>query len=744
MSRRRGAAAPAWCAAALALSLAAALSPVPAQQEEDLTAGLKAMRASFNKARERLDNLDFTGAIRELSAVIEPRKSARASDLSAEELKLLCASYDLRARGQFNLGNVKGAEADFNALLRLNPGYPIDRQTLSPKVVDLFDRVRARIAGILVLRADPPKARVLVDGEPLEPQEGGRVPILSGNHTLRIEADGYDPYEETVAVVAGAETTKAVRLRANRRALQFVTVPAGVAIAVDGAPAGVTAGPPTPETEALAQPGGFDPKNASAPLTLPMVAAGEHKVTFEKDCFQSRTLTIKVTLDVEQNAPLKFTPVVLQDARNELRVTSTPSGADLFVDGEKKGSTPITLPGQCGGERDISVVKQDVGSWSERVRLIAGQVNTLDVRLRPTLVYVGTFRLDEWGRAVWSDEDKVLLDELGKGLKTLNVVRAPEILQDLRNSAIKWMIGEPGEVRSGTILPPAFLEEAAGKARADLVLAGLTLGGDADKTWTMALYSVLHPSPDVVKLRTDQPEGARDFVRRLDSAPPSTGPWWGMGLVDTLLDGQADLDGPLVVRVLPGGPAAKGGLRAGDRIRAVGNRKTPSVREVNQAIAAEMARPGGVKATVVLAVEGASGPRTVRVSPDDGPVVIPLSDAGLLYDRALAEFRLRSRAAADDAERGAALLNLGVAFMHFRAYDKADAEGFARAALPAVTGVSQGSLLYYRGLCALRRGNPGSARTAFEQAAAQTGSTLDTGDGPSAAAAAARILKAIE
>src|SRR3989442_1029529 len=207
------------------------------------------------------------------------------------------------------------------------------------------------------------------------------------------------------------------------------------------------------------------------------------------------------------------------------------------------------------------------------------------------------------------------------------------------------MIPAPGEVRAGTILPPALLDEVASKARADLVLAGLTLGGDADKSWTLGLYSVLHHAADVVALRADKPEAARDFVRRLDTAPSLSGPWWGMGLVDTLLDpGQADADGPLAVRVLPGGPAAKGGLRAGDRVKAIGSRKTGSVRDVQR----------------------------------------------------------------------------------------------------AVVGVSQGTVLYYRGLNALRRGNPQAAREAFQQAAGQAGSTLDTGDGPSASAAAARMLKAIE
>jgi hypothetical protein len=719
--------------------------PAFAQEEEDLTADLKAMRAAFNRARERIDNLDFLGAAHELSSIIEPRKDKKAQDLSVEELRLLCTAYDMRGRAQFNLGNARGSEADFTALLKLNPAYAIDRQTLSPKVVDLFDRVRARIAGILILQVDPPKARVVVDGEPVEPQEGGKVPLLSGNRTLRIEADGYDPYEEMFAVVAGAETRKEVRLRPNRRALQFVTVPAGVVVSIDGKPYGTSAGPPTPESQELARQAGADPQSASAPLMIPMVTPGDHKVGFDKDCYTSRTLTVKVPLDPDQNAPLKFTPVILQEARTELRLTSTPSGADVFVDGDRKGTTPFTMQGLCGGERDLLVVKQDVGSWSERIRLLPGEVNTLDVRLRPTLIYLGTFRLDEWGRAVWSEDDKPLLDELNKGLKTLNVVRTPEILQGLRDSVIKWMITAPGEVRAGTILPPALLEEVASKARADLVLAGLTLGGDADKSWTLALYSVLHHAPDVVALRADRPDGARDFVRRLDTAPSLSGPWWGMGLVDTLLDsGQTDQDGPLVVRALPGGPAAKGGLRAGDRMKAIGSRKTGSVRDAQQAIAAEMARPGGLRPTLVLAVEGTSGPRTVRVAPDDGPIVVPLSDPSLLYNRALAEYRLRSRAAADDVEKGAALLNLGVIYMHFRAYDKADAEGFARASLPAVVGVSQGTVRYYRGLNALRRGNPQAAREAFQQAAGQAGSTLDTGDGPSASAAAARMLKAIE
>jgi PEGA domain-containing protein/PDZ domain-containing protein len=728
--------------AVLILALGAGLVTAPratAQEEEDLTAGVKTIRAAFDRARARIDELDFAGAIRELNGIIDPRRSARPSDMGTEESGLLCAALDMRARAYFNLGNPKMAEADFTALLRINPAYPIDRQTLSPKVVDLFDRVRARIAGTLVLQVDPPQARVTVDGDAVASADRAHASLLTGTRQLRIEAAGYDTYTETLTIAAGMEVRKAIRLVPNRRSLELITVPAGVSVSVDGVAAGVTRGPAPPEVEAMAARYNFDPRNASGPLLVPLLTPGEHKVTFERECSMPQTLTLKVILDPEHNVPLRFEPVVLQEAKSELRISSTPSGADVLIDGEKKGTTPVTIPGLCGGERDVMVTRPEVGSWSERIRVVPAQTNALDVKLRPTLLYAGTFRLDEWGRAVWSDADKPLLDEMAKGLKTLNVVRSPEILQEVRKSILNWMISDPNEVRGGTIIPPDVLEEIAGKARADLVLAGLTLNNDSDKGWTLALYSAAHAQPDLVPLRLDRPEGARDLVRRLDAAPPASEPWWGFTIADSLID-----DAPIVVRVLAGSPAAKAGLRVGDRIKAVGNRKTSTSRDALQAINAEMTRPGGLKAAVVLALEDSSGARTARVAPGESPVVIPLTDPALLYNRALAEFRLRARAASDDLEKGVALLNLGVALMHFRAYDKAMSEGFLRASLPKGPGISDGTVLYYRALCALRRGDPSAARASFEAAATAAGSTYDSGDGPSAAAAAARMLLALQ
>lgn len=724
---------------ALLLILPAVVHRPAAQEEEDLTRGLRDVRAAYDRARERIDELDFAGAVKELNAVLDARRPVRPGELGVEEARLLAAAYDLRARAQFNLGNAAGAEKDFEALLRLDPAYAIDRQTLSPKVVDLFDRVRARTVGVLALSVDPARARVKIDGDPVEAGRDG-VGLLAGTHELRIEMDGYDPHVETLTAAGGQRLERSVRLHPNKRALELITVPAGVSVRIDGADAGTTAGPPTPDVEALAGTYGFDPKQASAPLLLGGVAPGEHRVSFERDCYETQAVTVRVDLDPEQNRPLRFAPVLLKEARTELQITSVPSGAEVQIDGVRQGTTPLTIASLCGGDREVSVVRGDIGRWTERVHMQTGQTNVLNARLRPTLLYAGTFRLDEWGRAVWSDEDKPLLEALGRGLKTLNLVRLPAVQQSLRDAIVRWMISDPREVRAGTVLPPDLVRDAAERTGADLVLAGVTLADDPSHAWTLALYSPLHPVPDTARLRLDDAAGVRDLLARLDAVPPDSDDFWGFNLVDSALPPSA----PLVARVLPGSPAAKAGMRVGDRLVAVGSRKVQTAREADEALDAESRRSGGVRTGVVLLLQATDEARSTRLQPTDAPALLALGDPGLLYNRALAEFRLRARIAPDDTARAVASLNVGLALMHFRAYDKAISEGLSRAVLPAGSGIASGTVEYYRGLCALRRGDPEAAKSALQSAARATGSTLESADGPSAAAAAARALQALQ
>ncbi len=743
---RRSAVRGARAVPAALMILAVSIGLLPAQEEEDLGSQIREMRVAYDRARDRIDDLDFAGAIGALGVIIGPRQGARARDLDLEELELLCAAYDLRARAHFNTGGTHLAESDFSSLLQLNPSYVIDRQTLSPKVVALFDEVRSRVAGVLTLEVDPPDARILVDGVRVE-RDGQSIGLLAGDRELRIEKEGFDPSVERLRVLAGSTIEKSVRLRPNRRTLEFITVPVDVSISIDGKPVGVTGGSAPPEVMALAERYGFDPGRASAPLQAPLVQPGMHSVTFERECYETHTVRVQVALDLEHNAPLRFAPVIMREARTDLRVESRPPGAQVFVDGEAKGRTPVNIASVCGGERSILVDKAGVGSWRDRVRVQPGRANLLDVRLRPTLLYAGTFRLDDWGRATWSNQDRALLRELGRGLKTLNLVRDSDVLGGIRTSVIDYMILDPGKVRRGEFLSKAILEQAAERAQADLVLVGLTRANDPDKAWTLALYSVLHDQPERIHLKTDRADGVGEFVSLLDSAPAEREPSWGLRLADTLLPsaldgGPQEAAAPVVVRVSPGSPAAGAGLREGDRVRLAGERAVRSAREVMEAMAG--ANGGSGAPQIDLLVESGGARRTVRLTGDRSPVVLPFTDPAVLYNRALAEYRLRSRAAESEEERGVALLNTGIAYMHFRLYDEALSRGFGRASLPQGRGVSRGTVDYYRGLCSLRKGDAGWARSAVGDAAAAAGSTIGSADGPSAAAAAKRMLLALQ
>src|SRR5262249_20383061 len=153
----------------------------------------------------------------------------------------------------------------------------------------------------------------------------------------------FDPHVETLTAAGGQRLDRSVRLRPNRRALELITVPAGVAVRIDGVEAGTTAGPATPDGGALAGSDGFDAKQASAPLLLAGVPPGEHRIAFERDCYETQSVVVRVELDAEQNRPLRFAPVILKEARTELQITSVPAGAEVQIDGVRQGTTPLTV-----------------------------------------------------------------------------------------------------------------------------------------------------------------------------------------------------------------------------------------------------------------------------------------------------------------------------------------------------------------------------------------------------------------
>ena len=123
------------------------------------------------------------------------------------------------------------------------------------------------------------------------------------------------------------------------------------------------------------------------------------------------------------------------------------------------------------------------------------------------------------------------------------------------------------------------------------------------------------------------------------------------------------------------------------------------------------------------------------------PVLLPMNSPDVLYNKALCDYRQISRGDDDAMSRSLALVDLGIAFMHFRSYDKALSEALNVTNLPAGSGISRGTVRYYQGLCLLKKDLVPEARTAFQEAAASADATLESNDGPPVPARARKLLK---
>ncbi len=175
--------------------------------------------------------------------------------------------------------------------------------------------------GVLIIRGSPTGAKVSVDGA-----EVGDVPYIDskmtvGEHQVKVVAAGYRPYQKQVAVLPGQTATVTATLKEAshpKASVLVVTVPLDTEVLLDGK---------------VVKDGGQSPWQSKS------VAAGtSHTIVVHKPGFRDRTFT----WTPEAGSDKTFT-AQLASAQVTVVVDSTPSHAEVFLDGDKKGETPLTL-----------------------------------------------------------------------------------------------------------------------------------------------------------------------------------------------------------------------------------------------------------------------------------------------------------------------------------------------------------------------------------------------------------------
>ncbi len=225
-------------------------------------------------------------------------------------------------------------------------GHQAVRRTLAVKPGQpLTEQVTLAVETVAVTLTSTPKgAAVRLDGEAagVTPWRGS---LPSGAHTLALSLEGYEPLTETLQVSAGKAASRSFTLAPLPRAVSVTSEPAGAEVLLDAAKVGVTpwSGEVSPGRHLLA------------------VQAPGH-VAFKK------TLQVGPGPQLTEHA-------VLKPELAAVRITSTPPGATVTVDGKKVGVTPWSgrLP---VGRRAVEVVRPGLVPATDALEVPSGAGTT--------------------------------------------------------------------------------------------------------------------------------------------------------------------------------------------------------------------------------------------------------------------------------------------------------------------------------------------------------------------------------
>jgi tetratricopeptide (TPR) repeat protein len=720
MTSARGRSSASGSGAALAAALLAAAflgAGGPARagvEEEDIAGTLERFRTTLEEGRKRLAALDYPEAIEAFTQVIDAYKTGRVPLVTPDARQLVAGAYEGRALAQANLGRGAAATEDFEALVRFDPAHAVDLKGVSPKIVGLYAGVRKRLIGVLTVEGDPIGAEVFANDQllgitPLIDRE-----ILAGVYRLRIARAGHDPHEEEVRVEAGGKLERRYRLPPNARSILVATVPRDVRVLVRGADRGTTFGAAGPEYDEVAARLKVARAEISAPLLVENLPPGEHEMLLRKECYEEMPVRVGIQIDPNDNAPLAYEPFVLRPSRGALEIESDPPGASILLDGRPAGTAPLALEDLCAGPHDLVMEREGLGRFAGVVEVRKDETVRVGRRLRLSLAAFDArpgLREPESLGALLADLERYNVLHEGSGVP-------PEAAERVRLES---------ESSQGRGLSERTVRDLMRALKAEMIALALPAGPLGEQV-DVLLYGPLHPVPDRRRLPEAGLEGFRRVRYALDAEVPVRLPWSGLKLIDVAGKGH-----PVVLAVTSGSPAELAGAAPGDLLVAVGSAPMTKTADLHALL-----RRSGPGEEARLTLETAGKPREVKIKYLATPLLLPMKDPEILYNKVIADLTSAAARAANPTERAYAWLNIGAALMHFGQWETAVREALRKADLPDAAGVSRGTVRYLTAICYEKLGLTKEAGAAYAEAAASAQATLESHDGPPLAPAARR------
>jgi PKD repeat protein len=193
------------------------------------------------------------------------------------------------------------------------------------------DFILEQLTGSIQVTSVPPDARIFIDNVDTRQQTNTTIDnVLPGLHTVKVTKDDYKPAELPITVVADQTVDADFILEQLTGSIDVTSVPDGAKIYLDN----VDSGKKTNNTV-----GG--------------ILLGTRTVKVTKDGYKPAEMPVTVEADQTVNADFILEQLL---ATGSIRVTSVPSGAEIFVDNVDTGKqTNSTIGGIIPGDHKVKV-----------------------------------------------------------------------------------------------------------------------------------------------------------------------------------------------------------------------------------------------------------------------------------------------------------------------------------------------------------------------------------------------------
>ena len=244
---------------------------------------------------------------------------------------------------------------------------------------------------VLRVQSEPAGAKVFLNDKPV-----GETPLSTetsefGTALVRVSLRGHREWWGSVELESGVSRGVDVQLEPVRAAVLVHVRPEGAAVSLDGAHVG------------------------DAPVLIPGVTLGRHRVSLSKPGFQPRS----VDLEIDGAAPRKIEETLVTDSAT-IHVSTEPAGARVFLNGVPYGESPVDIDRIPEGTATLEVRADGYRDVRQEMRLAAGDDKPVAIVLEalPSTLQVVTVPA---GARIYVDdafrgESPLTLEDLAPGM----------------------------------------------------------------------------------------------------------------------------------------------------------------------------------------------------------------------------------------------------------------------------------------------------------------------------------------